>query len=123
MLKKINIIRLKKEFEEIRTRGEIHQSPIFGLVTLDIRSEGESRFGFVISKKISKKAVVRNKIRRLLAESVRVNLKNIKKGYLVLFLVKKEIIGMKFGEVETEVKRMFERMGIKKQEKRLGVEG
>jgi len=123
VLKKINIIRLKKEFEEIRTRGEIHQSPIFGLVTLDIRSEGESRFGFVISKKISKKAVVRNKIRRLLAESVRVNLKNIKKGYLVLFLVKKEIIGMKFGEVETEVKRMFERMGIKKQEKRLGVEG
>lgn len=122
-MKKINIIRLKKEFEEIRTRGEIHQSPIFGLVTLDIRSEGESRFGFVISKKISKKAVVRNKIRRLLAESVRVNLKNIKKGYLVLFLVKKEIIGMKFGEVETEVKRMFERMGIKKQEKRLGVEG
>jgi len=123
VLKKINIIRLKKEFEEIRTRGEIHQSPIFGLVTLDIRSEGESRFGFVISKKISKKAVVRNKIRRLLAESVRVNLKNIKKGYLVLFLVKKEIIGMKFGEVETEVKRMFERVGIKKQEKRLEVEG
>jgi len=119
MLKKKNIIRLRREFEEIRNKGRMYQSPIFGLLVLRRPRQtwlrnNESKFAFIISKKISKKAVVRNKIRRLLAESVRVNLKNIKKGYLVLFLVKKEIVGMKFGEVEREVKRMFERVGVVK---------
>jgi ribonuclease P protein component len=41
---------------------------------------GLNRFGFVVSQKVSKKATVRNKIRRRLAEVIKAEMKNIKIG-------------------------------------------
>lgn len=47
-----------------------------------------SRFGFIVGLKISKKAVERNKIKRLLSEVIRVNLKQIKNNYDIITVVK-----------------------------------
>lgn len=46
-----------------------------------------NRFGFVISKKIDKRAVVRNRLRRVLREAVS-RLLETKKGKDMLFIVK-----------------------------------
>lgn len=67
MLKRINRITSRKEFQEIKNNGVLKQFPYFGLINL-IKSDFDKKFGFIISKKISKKAVVRNKIKRFLAE-------------------------------------------------------
>ena len=49
------------------------------------------KFGFVVSKKISKRAVDRNRVKRLLSEMVRRNLEIFPNGFRGIFLVKKMI--------------------------------
>lgn len=48
----------------------------------------ESRFGFVVSTKISKRAVVRNRIKRLLRQSIHQNLDKIKSGFDIVFFTR-----------------------------------
>ncbi|MDD3002695.1 MAG: ribonuclease P protein component, partial [Candidatus Shapirobacteria bacterium] len=63
--------------------------------------------GFIVSKKISKRAVDRNKIRRILSEVVRENLERFENGTRIIFLMKKEILGKKYDEVEKEVEKFI----------------
>lgn len=74
--------------------------------------EDASRFGFIVSKKISKKAVERNRVRRLLSEAVRQLLAKIMSGYEVIFLAKKAMVGRGFEEILEEVKRVFRKVGL-----------
>jgi ribonuclease P protein component len=109
MLKKINRITSKKEFESVKRNGIIKQYLYFGLISLNLpvshrlttlfdKEGGERKdikFGFIISKKISKKAVVRNKIKRLIAQEVQNNLDKFEDGFRGIFLIKKNIIDEK----------------------------
>ena len=79
------------------------------MVVLD-KKDNELKFGTVISKKISKRAVDRNKIRRRLMEVLGKNLDIFKKGKRVLFLVKKELLGVKPEEIEKEIKRLMSKV-------------
>lgn len=106
MLKKINRVKSRKEFEEIKLRGVMHHSPFFGLL-IENENVVEKQFAFIISKKISKRAVDRNRIKRLLSESVRQNLGLININVRGVFLVKRAILDRKYEEVEDEVKRVF----------------
>lgn len=120
MLKKENRIAKQKEFDEVREKGKMYQSPIFGLI---IKNEGymgaadakamaaKKKFGFIISKKISKRAVDRNKIKRLLAEAVRKNLEKIPEGTRGIFLAKRAILGKKYEEIGREVKKIISEFG------------
>ena len=79
MLPKENRLKKKKDFEEVFEKGKGYKEDF---VYLKIRKNKLklSRFGFIVSKKFSKKAVVRNKIKRKLRESIRTKLPRIKKG-------------------------------------------
>lgn len=104
MLKKENRLRGKNNFALMREKGRLIQSPLFGLVIL----EGEDkRFGIVVSKKISKIAVERNRIRRRIYEGVKKKWEIIPKNVWGLFLVKKEILEMDTMQIEKEVERLF----------------
>lgn len=110
VLRKVNRFGKKKEFEEVKERGKLYQTPLFGLLVLKDR-ETETRnkkqkFGWVISKKISKKAVARNRIKRLLAEAIRKNLNKFPEGIRIIFLVKKEILGKSLNEIEDEISNL-----------------
>ncbi|MFA6184561.1 MAG: ribonuclease P protein component [Candidatus Shapirobacteria bacterium] len=107
MLKRENRIRLKKEFAEIKNKGRILYSPLFGFLTCK-ENDDQKKFGFIVSKKISKKAVDRNRIRRVLSEVVRKKLEKFENGTRVIFLTKKEILGKKYDEVEKEINRIIE---------------
>lgn len=50
------------------------------------------RFGIIVSIKLFKKAVVRNKIKRRISEICRKNLKSIKNGYDIIFIAKPAIL-------------------------------
>jgi ribonuclease P protein component len=104
VLKRENRIRLKKEFLEIKEKGIISYSPFFGFVFLK-KNDVLKKIGFIISKKISKKAVDRNKIKRRLAEIMRKKLDKVEIGSRIVFLAKKEILGKKIEELEKEVIR------------------
>ena len=106
MLKRENRIRLKKEFLEIKDKGKIKYSPLFGLVFLK-KDDDLKKVGFIVSKKISKRAVDRNKIRRTLAEIMRKNLDKLEAGSRIVFLAKKEILGKKMVEIKEEVEKLL----------------
>lgn len=111
MLSKDNILKKRADFEVVKDKGRLYQSPLFGMLVLSENVE-ETKFGFLISKKISKRAVDRNRIRRLMAEAVRFNLKGIKKKVWVVFLVKRKMLGLKQAEVRLEVENMMKMIGI-----------
>ncbi len=71
-----------------------------------------NRFAFVIGLKISKKAVLRNKIRRQLEEIVRLNFDHIEIGFDVVVLVEKEIINKNYQEIEKEIINLFKKIKL-----------
>lgn len=106
MLKKENRIRSKKEFAEIKIEGRVLYSPLFGFLSYK-KDDEQKKFGFIISKKISKKAVDRNRIRRLLSTVVQKHFDKFEKGIRVVFLTKQEILGKSLIEVEKEVLKLI----------------
>jgi ribonuclease P protein component len=106
VLKKINRISKRKDFEEVRNKGKLYYSPLWGCLVLKTEEKGK-QFGLVVSKKISKKAVVRNKVKRLLSEAIRRNLGGFSEGYKMVFLVKQAIVGKSSEEMEVEIKKLW----------------
>lgn len=86
MLAKENRIRKKNDFEEIFKQGRgVKRDFLYFKIKknkLDL-----SRFGFIVGKNFSKKAVERNKIKRMLREVIRKKLPKIKKGFDVIIIV------------------------------------
>ncbi len=66
-------------------------------------SQDVVRFGISCGTKISKKAVVRNKIKRRLSESLRLNLNKIKKGYDILVMPSPEIVKKTYQEINQSI--------------------
>lgn len=59
-----------------------------------------NRYGFVVSKKVSKKATERNKAKRRLRDIVRTSPQSAIQGYDVVFVVKKGIVAARFDEIK-----------------------
>ncbi len=71
------------------------------------KKDKDLKFGTIISKKISKKAVERNKIKRRLMEVLGRNLEKFDEGKRILFLAKKEVLDIKPEGIEKELKKIF----------------
>lgn len=107
MLPKINRIRKKKDFEVIFKKTQrIPQglkNNLFILKTVK-NNLGVNRFGFVVSKKISPKATIRNKVKRRLAEAVKSETKNIKIGTDLIIIALPGIEKKEFFEIKTALR-------------------
>lgn len=86
---------LKRKFRlnaKLRLKNSVScASPFF---TLRIAENGllYNRYGFIVSKKIDKRAVIRNKIKRQLGSIIENIQEEIKKGNDVLFIIKKNFL-------------------------------
>lgn len=90
-LNKKNRLKKKRDFEEVFKKGKaVNGSFLF--IKYRKNELGIPRFAFVVSAKVSKKAVERNKIRRIISESARTVIKNLD-NYDVIVVVAKKIIG------------------------------
>ncbi|OGM24642.1 ribonuclease P protein component [Candidatus Woesebacteria bacterium RIFCSPLOWO2_01_FULL_39_61] len=99
----------KDEFERVKQKGKVFQSENFGARVLKRSDKGKPRFGFIISTKISKMAVHRNRVMRAFNEAMRQNLIMIPKGYDFVFLVKRGIMKKTVEEIMTEIKSFLQR--------------
>ncbi|HEX8923355.1 MAG TPA: ribonuclease P protein component [Patescibacteria group bacterium] len=104
MLKKRNRISKRKEIDEVKNKGRMFQSPLFGFVWLK-KDDTEKKMTWIISKKISKKAVERNKIKRVLAELLRKNWEEVPEGTRGIYLVKRNLAGSTSEKIEEELQR------------------
>lgn len=76
MVIKLNKISRKKDFERIFKNGKSFKNGFFALRKIENNLEA-SRFAFIVSNKVSKRAVVRNKIRRRIREIIKQNINNL----------------------------------------------
>lgn len=97
------ILKGKKNFEKVQEEGRIFQSNSFGLSILERGDTDPSRFAFVVSGKVSKEAVQRNRIKRALSEAVRFEMTRLKRGFDVIFLAKQISVQKATGELMHEV--------------------
>lgn len=105
MLLKINRGLTTSEFKLILDTGVMIQTPLFGVRY--IKSD-KTKYGWVVSKKISTKAVDRNRIKRRLSEVVR---KNMIDKTEIIFLVKKNMLNAKMVEIEKNWGYVREKIG------------
>lgn len=113
MLLKKHRLPLRTELKRIKKEGILIQGDLFSLlVSRQPRKNQFSRFGFIISTKIHKKAVKRNRVKRLLNEAILGLLPKIKPGFDVVFLAKKKIIEADLKEIKREVKKLFAKAGM-----------
>lgn len=86
-------------------------SPNFN-IRISENKEKETRFGVVVSKKTSKKAVLRNKTKRILREIIITNLEKISKGKDIIIVSKKTLNRKLTKESEKEILEAFKKANI-----------
>lgn len=73
---------------------------------------GHSRFAVVVGSKVSKSAVVRNRIRRQIRAFIEQHLEEISPGYDVLVLVRPDAARLARPDIRRQMKRMFKKAGL-----------
>ncbi len=111
MLSKKNKIQKKKETEEVFKKGKSSFDELTGVKVLETENK-INRFVIVVSAKVSKKAVVRNRIKRRLNEVARLNLKNLNTGYDFFILALPRIINLDYHQMEKSLLRHFKKLKV-----------
>lgn len=114
MLAKVNRLTGTREFKRVEEKGKLFQAKDLGLAYFDRGDNEPSRFGFVVSTKISKDATDRNTIKRHMSEPVRLMTKEIKNGLDVVFLAKVSIMRIPASEIVIQVRNAVRDSGITK---------
>ena len=111
MLPLIN--RLKKE-KEIKRVFVNKKSCRFGLLTCRAVANNltVARFCFVVSKRVSNKAVVRNKLKRRLRAAVAIFLADIKTGVDCVLIASSGLEAKKYQELVIIVQRLLAAAGV-----------
>ncbi len=98
-LNKKNRLKKKRDFENVFKKGKAVKGS-FLFIKYRNNELGVPRFGFVVSAKIAKKAVERNRIRRILSESIRDKVKNLGGYDIIVFATSKMTTGHEEGLVD-----------------------
>jgi len=113
MLKKQFRLRKQKDFENVFAKGAYFSDKF---LTLKIVENGLdiSRFGFIVGSKVSKKAVLRNRVKRVLRELVRLKLKQerIKTGFDAVFISKAGIAEIISKDINLAVEKLLKKSGL-----------
>ena len=109
MFKQENRLKKKKDFDNVFQKGKTIAGK---LVFLKIKKNNLNinRIGFIIGLKISKKAVVRNKIKRQLREIIRENISNIKQGFDIVAGVNLKALNEEFQEIKKDTEKLLKKI-------------
>lgn len=113
MLSQENRLKRKKEFEAVFKGGRIVRGNSFFLKYL-ANGTNKTKIGFVVSKKVSKKAVERNKVKRRLREIARSRKEDINKGFSIVVVTLPIIKNLPFEEMKKEFNILLEKGGLVK---------
>src|SRR3990172_4111754 len=100
-------LKTSKRIEEVKANGSFIQNPNFGVCIVKRGDNDNSKFAFVVSTKISKGAVHRNRINRSLHEGVRRSMYKVPKGYDFVFLAKRVLDKKSTEEIIRDVESFF----------------
>lgn len=108
-MKKINIVRDSKDFETAIHKGRFYRNQSY--IVYKIKNNKEIyRFGLSVGKKISNKAVIRNKLKRQL-KCIIDKYKNLyKNGQDYIIIMKRSCLEREYKELENDFLDIMNRM-------------
>ncbi|MBU1557625.1 ribonuclease P protein component [Patescibacteria group bacterium] len=102
----------KKLFDETFRKSRTYHSDSLYLKLSELEEKDDIKFAFVVPTKTSKKAAERNKLRRQGYNTINKYLDDIKKGYVVIFFIKKDILEKKYKDFEKEIVLLLKKANI-----------
>jgi len=106
LLKKLELG--KKDFDRILKSKSKFYSNNF-ILRFSKNELSKSRFCVVVSKKISKRAVDRNRIRRRTYEALRLNYDKIKPGFDFMIFAKLSVLKLSYSDIEKDLLYIFKK--------------
>ncbi|MGI6680059.1 MAG: ribonuclease P protein component [Bdellovibrionota bacterium] len=100
-----NRIKKRKVFLEIQETSEKLFTKHFLIFTRKSKDK-HSKIGITVSKKVDKRAVYRNKLRRRIKEFFRLTKKRFNSPYEIVIIAKKNAINMSFHDIHKEAIRI-----------------
>ncbi len=114
MIPESNRLQTEYEFRKVKRHGKVQETPYFILVYYynSNRKAQPPRFGFITSKKFDKRAVKRNRARRLMQEAILKKLSKFKNGYDIVLIARQNIKNVSFKEVLTELNKVLPKVPL-----------
>ena len=121
MLKRKNRLKAKTAFKATYNNKNVFSNDLMILYVGKLKEDENcpTRVGFVVSKKIHKRAVIRNRIKRLIRENIRLIFKNnlhenINLYQSLIFTAKKDITDKNFTEIKESILILLNKIANKK---------
>jgi ribonuclease P protein component len=109
MLNKSRRLRLTRDFERIFSKGRSINSSLFKLRILK-NTFNFSRFAVVVSTKVSKRAVIRNRLRRRVWSVIAKNSYTIPKGLDIVFIALVGASQADFSGTQSEINYLLKKL-------------
>ncbi len=101
----------QKSLNETYKRGITLYEKDFSIKSLTKTRQQIPRFAVVVSKKVSKKAVIRNKIRRKIYEIIRTNLNIIKENQnLIITVFKEDVLNIEHKKLNKKITNLIKKI-------------
>lgn len=103
-------LRAGQDFERLRREGRaVHHR----WMTLSVAHNGldHNRYGFITGKGLGK-AVIRNRVRRLLREAVRAMHPRLQPGHDIVIIARRPMVGQPFTDIQRIVSEQLQQAGI-----------
>jgi len=95
-------------FKKVLNNGKTYNFTYFSVKILESPIEDQSKFAFVVPKKVIKKAVSRVLLRRRSFNIIKKIYKNIPTSFFFIFFFKKGVERLNFPDLEKEIIRVFD---------------
>jgi ribonuclease P protein component len=116
MLPKNNRLNIRTYFGEIRGSGKKLSGPYFSFYYRTSEDTAIPQINIIVSKKVAKSAVKRNRMRRLINTVMRKSLPKVPNSLQGLFFVYKDYSKLSSNELQALIHLMFESAGLTKKE-------
>lgn len=106
-------LRRRADFEQVFESGQLVRGRSLAVRVLE-RGEGPARVGFAIGKRLDKRAVVRNRVRRRLRDAIRPL--PLRDGYDIVVLGRRSALTASFSALREDVGGLLRRAGLVEEE-------
>ncbi|MED4600599.1 ribonuclease P protein component [Paenibacillus validus] len=110
-MEKKNRLTKREYFDKVYKHGKSSANHQFVLYYKAQPQQASFRLGVSVSKKLGN-AVVRNRIRRVLKEIIRLNAPKIPGGYDLILIARKPVVEMSYREIEKSVFHVLKRASL-----------
>ena len=111
---KMNTLKKNFEFKNVLAKGKFYNGKYIEIIILK-NNKASNFVGIAVQKKVGK-AIKRNRIKRLIRENYRLMECDIKKGYDIVILWKKNVFieFANFNNIKEDMTKLFERANLNK---------